>query len=159
MQCQDRIQDHLEESLRSIVSDLGLQDNVHFLGGMTQDQIISEMSKADIFLLPSIEEALPVVLMEAQAMHLPVIATAVGSIAELVQDGISGYLIPPRDPETMAQKIEQLLLDHDLMARMGKNGYAFISSTYNIDTLNDSLVAIYHSLQHNEPVSHPPRKY
>lgn len=136
----------LEESLKKLVKELELGDIVKFLDSMNQLQVAKEMSKAHIFLLPSIAEALPVVLMEAQAAGLPVIATNVGSVAEVIVDGKAGFLVPERDVDALAKKLEYLIEHPELWSDMGRYGRKIIGKRYNVNKLNQQLVKIYNSL-------------
>ena len=136
----------LEESLKNLVKELKLEGVVKYLGSMDQMQIAKEMSKAHIFLLPSISEALPVVLMEAQAVGLPVIATNVGSVAEVVVDGKSGFLVPERDVDALAERLGYLLEHSEIWPKMGSYGRKFIEEKYSIRKLNQKLVGIYQNL-------------
>ena len=136
----------LEESLKNLVKELKLEGVVKYLGSMDQMQIAKEMLKAHIFLLPSISEALPVVLMEAQAVGLPVIATNVGSVAEVVVDGKSGFLVPERDVNALIEKLEYLIENPEIWPKMGSYGRKFIEEKYSIKKLNQKLVGIYQNL-------------
>jgi colanic acid/amylovoran biosynthesis glycosyltransferase len=107
------------------------------------------MQISDLFLLPSVrasdgdEEGTPTVLMEAMACGLPVLSTVHSGIPELVEDGVSGWLVPERDVAALADRI-QWMLDHpDRWAAMGRAGRAKVEREFNIDTLNDRLVELY----------------
>jgi colanic acid/amylovoran biosynthesis glycosyltransferase len=136
----------LEESLKKLVKKLKLEDAVKCLGSMDQVQVAKEMLKAHIFLLPSIAEALPVVLMEAQAVGLPVIATNVGGVAEVIVDGKSGFLVPERDVNALTEKLGYLIKHPELWLEMGAYGRQFIEEDYNIEKLNHRLFKIYQNL-------------
>lgn len=135
----------LEIPLKKLVRKLVLTNIIHFLGPMTQEEIIKEMEKSNIFLLPSIAEALPVVLMEAQAMKLPVITTNVGGIPEVIVDGKSGFLVPANDIKTMAKKIEYLIKNPEIRFKMGRYGQRY-SKKFNIYNLNKKLINIFCNL-------------
>ena len=94
---------YLENQLKCLVKELKLENSVFLLGGMCQKEIIQKMAEADLFILPSQEETLGAVLLEAQAMELPVIGTAVGGISEAMQDGSSGFLVPAGDVDAIAE--------------------------------------------------------
>ena len=90
------------------------------------------MADSDILLAPSVtskdgdQEGIPVVLMEAFANGLPVISTYHSGIPELVQDGISGFLVPERDVDALKEKINQLILQSELRSRMGLAGRKYV---------------------------------
>lgn len=92
--------------------DLGLKDRVHFLG--KQERIVELLSIADLFLLPSEKESFGLVALEAMACCVPVIASAVGGLPELVEDGVCGYLSPVGDVDKMAKDSIKLLSDSKL---------------------------------------------
>ena len=136
----------LKESLINLVKKSSLGNVVEFLGAMDQLQVAKEMSMAHIFLLPSISEALPVVLMEAQAIGLPIVATDVGSVAEAIIDGRSGFLVPYRDVNALVEKIEYLIEHPELWFKMGRYGRKFIEENYDIKKLNQKLLKIYQNI-------------
>ena len=84
------------EELQALVRDLNLTDHFHFAGGVTN--LREHLSAADIFVLPSRSEGFSNAIVEAMAASLPVVATNVGGNAEAVQDGVSGFIVPPEDP-------------------------------------------------------------
>lgn len=136
----------LEKELINLVEKLSLNKIVYFLGGMTQEDVIREMKKAHIFLLPSVEEALPVVLMEAQAVGLPIVATSVGSVYQDVSVGKSGFLVPERDVDALAGKLEYLILHPEVWPEMGRAGRKYVEEHYDSKKLNMKLVKIYEDI-------------
>lgn len=102
------------------VSEKGLQEKVFFLG--IQDNVPNLLADCDLFVLPSDYEGVPLTVLEAMAAGKPVVSTRVGGVPELVEDELTGFLVPPRDPEALAQAILQLAKDHDLCRRMGQAG-------------------------------------
>jgi colanic acid/amylovoran biosynthesis glycosyltransferase len=136
----------LKENLINLVKKLKLGDIVKFLGSMDQLQVAKEMSMAHIFLLPSISEALPVVLMEAQAVGLPIVATDVGGVAEAIVDGRSGFLVPSQNVNALVEKIEYLIEHPELWPKMGRYGRKFIEENYDMKKLNQQLLEIYQNL-------------
>ena len=79
------------------------------------------MIAADIFVLPSLSEGFPMVILEAMASGLPIVTTKVGGLPEIVLDGENGFIARPEDPEEIARKVQLLLEDNDLRARMAQN--------------------------------------
>jgi len=137
---------NLRKELEKIIADLNLEETVKLLGEMQQEEVIKKMKESDIFLLPSINEALPVTLMEAQAIGLPVIATSVGSVGQVVLNKKSGFLVPVRNINIIVEKIEYLINNPKICLSMGKNGRKFIEEKYNVRDLNIRLVKIYENL-------------
>lgn len=136
----------LENELKELVRELNLDNYVHFYGPREQEEINQIMQNSHIFLLPSIAEALPVVLMEAQAVGLPVVTTHVGSIYQVVVDGKSGFLVPEKDSDALAEKIYYLIKNPELRYEMGLYGRRHIENNYDVKRLNLQLDKIYRNL-------------
>ncbi|MCL4691937.1 MAG: glycosyltransferase [Candidatus Hydrogenedentes bacterium] len=102
--------------------ELGIANRVRVTGYLSQDRVREELRASDIFVMASFAEGVPVVLMEAMATGLPVIATRIAGIAELVDDGESGFLTPPSDTGSLVERIDALLRDPQLRSRMGIAG-------------------------------------
>ena len=106
----------LEEETRNHVKDLGLQEKVQFLGSQTN--VYPFLQEADIFLLPSKFEGMPMTIIEAMGTGLPIVASAVGGVPDMLEDGVSGILVPC-DPDAVAQAVLQLLEQKDLREKLG----------------------------------------
>jgi glycosyltransferase involved in cell wall biosynthesis len=107
----------LEEELRRVVADEGLSGRVSFLG--TRSDVFELLPLFDAFVLGSRFEGFPIALVEAMATGLPCVATAVGGIPEIVQDGSNGRLVLPGDPEALADALRQVLDDPAAASRLG----------------------------------------
>jgi glycosyltransferase involved in cell wall biosynthesis len=94
---------------------------VRFLGRLPYNDVLENVAKSDIFILTSVEEAMPNVVIEALALGKPVIATRVGGIQEIVKDGFNGLLISPRSPEQLTKALDTLLKDEKLYTRLSSN--------------------------------------
>ncbi len=105
-----------EQEIRALRAALGLEDRV-ILTGFREDAV-RVMGAADVFTLASRWEGLPVALMEALALGLPVVATAVGGVAEQMHDGVDALLVAPGDPVALAAALERVVLDAELRARL-----------------------------------------
>lgn len=108
-----------KSKLKELASNLGINDRVKFLGFIPEDQISDYFSITDIFISSSIFETFGIVLVQAMASGLPVIATRNSAIPEIVEHGVTGLLSPPYDEELFAKNIATLLTDHDLKNNMG----------------------------------------
>lgn len=136
----------LRDELKRLSVRLGLEGVVRFLGEMEQIGVAKQMREAHIFLLPSVVEVLPVVLMEAQAVGLPVVATDVGGVSEIVADEKSGFLVPAQNVIALASKLEYLIKHPDIWPEMGTCGRMLVEKQYDIKKLNQRLVKIYNAL-------------
>lgn len=110
-----------KEKLHSFARDNGFAENLHFAGIATDVRPFLEA--ADIFVLPSLREGMPISIVEAMAHRLPVIASDVGGIPEVVVEGQTGFLIKPGDHGAMAARIIGLLEDRNKRETLGRNGY------------------------------------
>ncbi|MQA86808.1 MAG: glycosyltransferase [Streptosporangiales bacterium] len=102
----------------------GLTDRVHLLGAVPHDRVPDVLAAADVLVLPSFYEELGSVLLEAMQAALPIVATRVGGIPTVVEDGVNGLLVPPDDPASLASAIGRLLTDPWLARRMAASGRA-----------------------------------
>lgn len=118
--------------LEALASLFGLAEAVLFTGALSQGEVAARMEEADIFVLPSFAEGVPVVLMEAMASRMPVIATRVGGVEELVTDGESGFVVPPGDTASLAARIEDLLSDSERCRQMGLNGRRKVEAEFDV---------------------------
>jgi glycosyltransferase involved in cell wall biosynthesis len=125
---------------------LGLDVLVSFAGGLPRDEVRRELAEADLFVLPSVAEATPVALMEAQACGLPVIATRVGAVEEVVEDGRSGWIVPAGDDLALAGALAAALERRDLWTEMGRAGRDHVLESYHLPRLLDQLEEIYRSV-------------
>jgi colanic acid/amylovoran biosynthesis glycosyltransferase len=133
--------------LLRLVDELKVGDTVKFLGPQEHGDVLATMRQAHIFFLPSREEVLPIVLMEALASGLPVVATSVGSVAEIIQDGLSGYLVPPGDIHSMFRRLGALIDHPEKWREMAVQGRRAVADRFDIRKLNRRLVRIYEALQ------------
>ncbi|MCQ0969707.1 glycosyltransferase family 4 protein [Paracoccus sp. TK19116] len=108
----------------------GLQGAVEFTGYLDQDQVAARLSAAAMLALPSFAEGVPVVLMEAMATGLPVVTTRIAGIPELVEDGVSGILVPPGDLDALVEALSALLADTEMRARLGQAGRAKVARDF-----------------------------
>ena len=111
-----------------------LAGKVTFLGYRSQGEVAALLQETDILVLPSFAEGVPVVLMEAMAAELPVIATRIAGIPELVDDGKSGLLVPPGDIKSLAQAIETIITNPDDADVMGRAGRATVTAEFDSET-------------------------
>lgn len=118
--------------LQQLTAQLGLNENVNFVGYQSQASVRQFMQETDVFVLPSFAEGLPVSLMEALAAGVPVVTTQIAGVSELVESGINGYLVPPGNVAELADRIEKLLADPALRAQMGAAGRLKVAQEFDI---------------------------
>jgi colanic acid/amylovoran biosynthesis glycosyltransferase len=129
----------LEHQLRRLATELDLLGHVTLEGSQPQSYIREALAAADLFVLSSVAEVLPLSLMEAHAAGLPIVATRVGDIDSIVREGVSGLLVPKSDAPAMASALARLLGDAELRASYGRAGQAHVLERFDIHILNDRL--------------------
>jgi glycosyltransferase involved in cell wall biosynthesis len=132
---------HLHETLAAQIAALGLQDRVKLLG--FQPDATSLMAEFDIFVLPSLWEPFGMVLLEAMANGVPVVATDVDGVADVVVHNETGLLVPPADPRALAEAIVRLLSSPRLGQAMGKRGRERCSRVFSIEKMTQRFAAVY----------------
>jgi glycosyltransferase involved in cell wall biosynthesis len=129
--------------LRRLVADLGLDDGVSFLG--ERGDALEIIAALDVFVAPSWEEPFGRTIVEAMALGTPVVATEVGGPAEIVEDGVSGRLVPPRRPELLALAVGELLASPELRERMAAEGRRAVGR-FSLTAHVESVVRAYRDL-------------
>jgi glycosyltransferase involved in cell wall biosynthesis len=134
----------LEEEVRSRIARGGFHERFHFLG--LRRDVPDLLRSLDLLVLPSDREGLPNIVLEAMATALPVVATAVGGTTDLVHEGVTGRLAPPRDPAALAQAILSLLRDPASARRMGEEALRRARAEYALEAMIDRTQALYGEL-------------
>ena len=129
--------------VEALAHELGLGEAVRFAGYCSQNEVAEALGQADLFVLPSFAEGVPVVLMEAMAARLPVVATRIAGIPELVEEGTAGLLAPPGDTLALARAMSDLLADPDLRRRMGEAGRARVTAEFDLHKEAARLEALF----------------
>jgi glycosyltransferase involved in cell wall biosynthesis len=130
-----------QRELERAAERVGVRDRVVFAGA--RDDARSLLAELDVLALPSWTEGLPLVVLEAMAERRPVVATSVGGTPEVVVDGETGVLVPPRDPNALAAALRRLLDDPELRARMGDAGFERVRERFTADAMTERVLAIY----------------
>jgi colanic acid/amylovoran biosynthesis glycosyltransferase len=128
------------QTLKQIAAELGLADNVDLIGAVPEHTIRDGLSVSHVFALASLHEAIGVATMEAMAMGMPVIATRVGGVPELIDHGVNGILVSPGDPEELAIAIEGVLRAKDVAQRLAASSRQKIESNFQ-DTVSAEVLA------------------
>ena len=134
----------LRASLEQESRQLGLSGRITFLGW--RDDLPSIMAGWDLFVMPSLDEGFGLAVLEAMAAGLPVIASAAGGICELVQDGETGWLVPPANPDELALRARALILDHQMREAMGIAGRERALRQFPLSRMTEQTIAVYEGL-------------
>jgi glycosyltransferase involved in cell wall biosynthesis len=135
----------LLDELQRQTRQLGIASQVTFLG--VRDDIAELLAASDGFVLSSAWEGMPNVVMEALAAGRPVVATRVGGVSELVENGKSGFLVPPGDPTALSQAMRQLMrLSAEHRHQLGLTGRNHIAAHYSLEAMADRWIALYNAL-------------
>jgi glycosyltransferase involved in cell wall biosynthesis len=122
---------------------LGVQRNLEFLGIVSGESKERALREADILILPSHTENMPVSVIEGMAAGLPVIATRVGAVGEMLRDGETGFLIEARDAGALAERLARLLSDAALARRLGRNAQRHARATWDAEVVAERNLALY----------------
>jgi glycosyltransferase involved in cell wall biosynthesis len=129
----------MRADLEARARDLGLADSVEFLGARSEDDVVEALMNSDVLALASLMEGLPVVLMEAMAQALPVVAPRVSGIPELITHEQEGLLFQPSDWDGLRTQLARILTDSELRARLGAAGRRRVAHDFAIDRVVDPL--------------------
>jgi glycosyltransferase involved in cell wall biosynthesis len=129
---------------------LGLGKEVELIGAAEQSAVLGWLQRASVAVLTSEREGMPVSLMEAAACGVPAVAPAVGGIPELVEDGVTGLLTPPGNAPALVAALEQLLLNAELAADMGKRARERAVKRFSVRRQVDALLELWAELIHTE---------
>jgi glycosyltransferase involved in cell wall biosynthesis len=128
-------------ALRAQASSLGVAERVVFTG--RREDVSALTADLTVAVLPSVREAQGISILEAMARRVPVVASAVGGIPEVVTSGVDGLLVPPADPDALAEAVLRLLRDEALRRRIGEAGYATVRDRFSIDAQVRRIEAVY----------------
>ena len=131
----------IQKELEQKVVDFGIGQSVRFLG--RQDNVPKLLAASDISILPSHEEGFSNVILESMAAGLPVVATDVGGNGEAILDGITGWLIPPKDPKALGVKIIDLLRDPDRAKEWGRRGKERVNREFTVNRMVAAHIELY----------------
>ncbi len=122
-------------ALRDAIVDRGLSNEVVLLGDLNRQAVVDELRKADLFVFPSHSEGFPNSVLEAMALGLPVVSTAVGEVINLIDSGVNGVLVPVADKSILAEAMINLIGDHELRARIGRAAAKSVKENYSYKKL------------------------
>ena len=128
------------ESLRALAREKGVEQSCRFVG--SRDEVIDWYAAADVVVLPSLSEGFPFVVLEALAMSRPVVATRVNGVPEIIENGNTGLLVPPRDSEALEGAIRRVLRDPAWAAQMGRAGRARVAARFTVGRMIHETVTV-----------------
>jgi glycosyltransferase involved in cell wall biosynthesis len=137
------------EALRAQAKEMGLADRVRLAGAQTHDAVCLAYQRASIFVLPCVvasngdRDGIPNVLLEAMASGVPVISTPVSGIPEIIDPGVNGLLVPPHDPESLADAIDGLLASPELCERLARAARTKLEASFSLEASARQLLAIF----------------
>jgi glycosyltransferase involved in cell wall biosynthesis len=133
-----------ERELQALAESLGVAHRVHMLG--FRRNVYNYIAHCNVLLMPSLHEGLPYTLLEAMALGTPIIASRVGGLAEVLQDGVTALLVPPQDAASLALAIIRLHNDKRLCSRLSEEGQRLQQAKYSLEVMTESYLAIYRAL-------------
>jgi glycosyltransferase involved in cell wall biosynthesis len=138
----------MQDELKELAAELGISPHVVFLG--TRPDIPECLAALDLFVLPSLNEGMGRVLLEAMAVGCPVVATRVGGIPDIVADGTTGLLVPPRDDRALAEAILILLQDPSRRAAYGEAARRHVDGRFEVETMVRKIERLYDEVWHEK---------
>lgn len=132
-----------EEELRARVSRLNLESNVEFIGELSRESLTSAYRSSKLLVIASRSEGLPLVLLEALWLGVPVVATTVDGVPEVVVEDVNGLLVPPENAGALADALLRLLLDSDLRRRLGRQARASIADRFSPEATTEKYLEVY----------------
>jgi D-inositol-3-phosphate glycosyltransferase len=139
--------------LRALAAELDVADSIDFLGKREQEQLVAHYTAADVVVVPSHSESFGMVALEAMACGRPVIASRVGGLAYVVQDGVSGFHVQEGDPAELAERLKQLLDDDELRFTLGLGGRR-LAAGYTWAQVAEKIEVLYLNLAVNPDLKH-----
>lgn len=144
----EETQNHMSaemEALQNLCQELGLDEMILFLGKRGQTTLPYYYAAAEVVVMPSHYESFGMVALEAMACGTPVIASRVGGLAHLIQEGITGYFVPAQDPDALAEKLRLLFIDNELRERLGSQAAAYANG-FGWEVITSQMVNVYSDL-------------
>ncbi len=132
------------KNLENLVKELNLQSKVKFLGEIPNQEIPQHLAEASCFVLPSLKEGFGIVILEAMAAGVPVIATNVGGIPDIVENGNTGILVEPKNPSQVADAINKIYSEPEIAEKLTQNALKALEK-YNWDNISQQVLNIYHA--------------
>jgi glycosyltransferase involved in cell wall biosynthesis len=140
----------LRDELKTYSKELGVDNRVIFTGFRNDlEKIYADL---DISVISSLNEGLPVAVIESMTAGIPVVSTDVGGVRELIDDGIQGFIVPPNDPVSLADRIEELIEDDKLRKEFGKAATRKVYPYHDYRRLIDDMEELYSAIVNGQPI-------
>jgi glycosyltransferase involved in cell wall biosynthesis len=133
----------LKGDMVSHAENIGVKDRVTFLGHKSHDKILDEMRKMDVLVIPSLSESFGLVAIEAMSVRLPVVASRVGGLKIVVDDGVTGKLVPSCNPKMLAHAIEEVLSDQDKYVAMQHACLKRVKKHYSVEAMTNEYFELF----------------
>lgn len=130
-----------EQDLKILVESLGLSSRIHFLG--FRRNVYDYIAHCQVLLMPSLHEGLPYTLLEAMALGVPIVASCVGGLAEVLQDEVTALLVPPKDVNALAAAIRRLYHTPELRSQIGNHAQRIQQTRYSLEAMIEGYLAVY----------------
>jgi len=141
---------------REMAATLGIQSAIEWIPRQPHNELPKLISRWDVSVIPSVQEAFGVAALESSAMGVPVVASNVGGLCDTVRHGETGLLVPPRDPQAIADGIIKLLENVELRQKMGRAGREMVEADYNWSDLHDRWISFYEQVRDHLTVGGTP---
>jgi len=141
------------QRFEALVTEAGMGDAVRYVGPKYGEEKMRIMAESDIFVFPSFQECLPLVILEAMSSSLPVVATGQGGIPDLVEDGVTGFLVPVGDSAAVADRLATLIQQPDLRVAMGEKGRERFLERFTLDKFDAGIGSIFEKVLQRDSVA------
>jgi glycosyltransferase involved in cell wall biosynthesis len=141
------------EACKALAAELGISDRLSFLGD--RRDVPELLQQSQVFILSTHYEGLPISILEAMRCGLPVVGSSVNGIPEEVEQGITGFVVPPRNPEALANALDRVLSSSELRTSMGIAAKAKFEREFTIDRMTDETQAVYAQVMARSPSAKP----
>jgi L-malate glycosyltransferase len=134
----------IRQDLLAQAGSLGVSERIVFLGHREDTDVL--LQALDIFVLPSLSEGIPMALLEAMAASRPIVASRVGGVPEIIENGVDGYLVEPMDVDNLAERCRRLIESPDVARKMGEQGRKRVEREFSATAMADRVVSFYKEL-------------
>lgn len=130
-------------NLENKAKELGIEHNIRWFGAIPQEDVFKLYSVMDVLVVPSLYEGFGLIAAEAMAAGLPVVGTRIEGLSEIIEDGVSGYLVPPSDSRILTEALIKLLSEPEKAKNMGEKGNEIVAHKFSYQCFEKSILSIY----------------